>query len=241
MSRLMATAPGESHHDHRRVSGGLARAAVFGISDGLVSNVSLVIGLASANVGPTVVRLTGLAGAIAGGASMAAGEWISLSAQNELIGREVAVERREIRHNTASETAELAQMYLQHGMSEQTALAAADEVMQQQDLALGVHTREELGVDHDDLASPWKAAAISLVCFLFGALLPVIPWFNGHGSAAEVASVVIGVGAAAVVGGLIGRFAERPWPWSAARQVLILLAACAATFLVGRWLGVGVG
>src|SRR3954468_18229109 len=108
MSRLGFHRRAERHPGHRPVAGGLARAAVFGISDGLVSNVSLVIGLASSGVGPTIVRLTGLAGAIAGGASMAAGEWISLSAQNELIGREVAVERRELAHNPVSETLELA-------------------------------------------------------------------------------------------------------------------------------------
>ncbi len=241
MSALSTSASGESHHVHRRVSGGLARAAVFGVSDGLVSNVSLVIGLAGAGAGPTIVRVTGLAGAIAGGASMAAGEWISLSAQNELIHREVAVERREIRHNTAAETAELAHMYRGHGMSDATAHTAADEVMQHHERALGVHTREELGVDHKDLASPWQAAALSLICFLFGALLPVIPWFRGRGGSAEVASVAIGVAAAAVVGGLIGRFAERSRVWSATRQVLILLVACAATFLVGHALGVSAG
>lgn len=238
MSRRTVQAPVENHHGHRQVSGGLARAAVFGISDGLVSNVSLVLGLAGSGVGATVVRLTGLAGAIAGGASMAAGEWISLSAQNELIGREVAVERREISVNTVAETAELAEMYEHHGMSPATARMAADEVMEQHDRALGVHTREELGVDHRDLASPLNAAALSLVCFVFGALLPVIPWFSGHGRAAELTSVMIGVVAAAIVGTLIGRYAERPPAWTALRQVLILLVACGATYVVGRLIGV---
>jgi vacuolar iron transporter family protein len=228
----------ERHHDHRRVAGGMARAAVFGVSDGLVSNVSLVLGLAAASVGSDIVRLTGLAGAIAGGASMAAGEWISISAQNELVGREVAVERRELVHNPASETVELAAIYEQQGMSAQTAAAAAGEVMAHAERALAVHTRAELGVDPDELASPWRAASISLVCFLLGALLPVVPWFVWHGAAAATASVVIGVVAAAIVGAAIGRFAERDVRWSAARQVLILLAACAATFTVGRLLGV---
>ncbi|MCU1501797.1 MAG: hypothetical protein JWM12_1151 [Ilumatobacteraceae bacterium] len=228
----------ESHHDHRPVAGGLARAAVFGVSDGLVSNVSLVLGLAGSGVGPSVVRLTGLAGAIAGGASMAAGEWISLSAQNELIGREVAIERRELVHNPASETIELAAAYRQQGMSPDTAAAAASEVMSHTERALGVHARQELGVDPHDLASPWRAAAISLVCFLFGAFLPVIPWLGGSGGAAEVASVSIGVGAAAVVGAAIGRFAERRVVWSSLRQVLILLCACGATYAIGSLLGV---
>jgi VIT1/CCC1 family predicted Fe2+/Mn2+ transporter len=235
----------ESHVDHRSVSGGLARAAVFGVSDGLVSNVSLVIGLAGSGVGPAVVRLAGLAGAIAGGASMAAGEWISLSAQNELISREVDVERREITRNAKAETTELAHMYERHGMTKATAVQAAHEVMEHTERAVNVHAREELGVDPADLANPWRAAGVSMLCFLFGALLPVLPWLgwfgNADGNGAKVASVIIGVVAAGVVGALIGRYAERSRLWSAARQVLILLVACAATFVIGKALGVSAG
>ncbi len=218
----------------------MARAAVFGVSDGLVSNVSLVIGFASAGVDSSVVRLAGLAGAIAGATSMAAGEWVSISAQNELVERELDVERRELKHNTASETAELAAMYEGHGMTRQIALDAANDVMRKPEAALAVHAREELGVDPDQLGSPWSAAALSLVCFLVGALLPVIPWFAGSGDSAKVASIVIGVATAAVVGFMIGKFAERRMWWSAARQVLILLIACGATYLVGKALGVSV-
>jgi vacuolar iron transporter family protein len=216
----------------------LARAAVFGVSDGLVSNVSLVIGFAGAGVDSSVVRLAGLAGAIAGATSMAAGEWVSISAQNELVYRELGVERRELEHNTASETAELAAMYEGHGMSPQTALDAAADVMRVPEAALVVHAREELGVDPESLSSPWSAAGLSLVCFLIGALLPVIPWFGGGGNSAKVASILIGVAAAALVGLMIGKFAERRVAWSAARQVLILLVACGVTYLVGQALGV---
>ena len=136
----------ELHSGHRPVSGGLARAAVFGINDGLVSNVSLILGFAGSGVDSSVVRLAGLAGAIAGGISMAAGEWISVSAQNELVEREVAVERRELAHNSAAETAELAAMYEAHGIKPDTARAAAEDVMASPEVALRVHTREELGV-----------------------------------------------------------------------------------------------
>ncbi|HEX3089320.1 MAG TPA: VIT1/CCC1 transporter family protein [Ilumatobacteraceae bacterium] len=240
MSRLTLHRRAESHPGHRSVAGGLARAAVFGVSDGLVSNVSLVIGFASAGVDSSVVRLAGLAGAIAGATSMAAGEWVSISAQNELVERELDVERRELKHNTASETAELAAMYEGHGMTRQIALDAANDVMRKPEAALAVHAREELGVDPDQLGSPWSAAALSLVCFLVGALLPVIPWFAGSGDSAKVASIVIGVATAAVVGFMIGKFAERRMWWSAARQVLILLIACGATYLVGKALGVSV-
>ncbi|MBK5331816.1 MAG: VIT1/CCC1 transporter family protein [Ilumatobacteraceae bacterium] len=240
MSRLTFRRRAESHPGHRSVAGGLARAAVFGVSDGLVSNVSLVIGFAGAGVDSSVVRLAGLAGAIAGATSMAAGEWVSISAQNELVLRELAVERRELVHNTESETAELAAMYEGHGMTRQIALEAAADVMREPETALAVHAREELGVDPDDLGSPWGAAGLSLVCFLIGALLPVIPWFAGSGNRAKVASIAIGVVAAAIVGLLIGKFAERRIAWSAVRQVLILLIACGATYLVGKLLGVSV-
>lgn len=230
----------ESHPGHRSVAGGLARAAVFGVSDGLVSNVSLVIGFAGAGVAPSVVRLAGLAGAIAGATSMAAGEWVSISAQNEMVYRELDVERRELTHNFASETAELASIYEGHGMTRQIALDAAADVMREPETALHVHVREELGVDPNELGSPWSAAGLSLVCFVVGALLPVIPWFAGSGNGAKLSSITIGVVAAAIVGLVIGKFAERRMAWSSIRQVLILLVACGATYLVGRALGVSV-
>jgi VIT1/CCC1 family predicted Fe2+/Mn2+ transporter len=240
MSRLAHRRRAEAHPGHRSVAGGLARAAVFGVSDGLVSNVSLVIGFAGSGVDSSVVRLAGLAGAIAGAASMAAGEWVSISAQNELVEREVNVERRELSGNAAAETAELAAMYESHGMSRASATTAAAEVMMQPAHALRVHTREELGVDPNELGSPWSAAWLSLVCFLFGALLPVIPWLVGRGNGATIASIGIGAVAAAIVGYLVGTYAERGRVWSAARQVLIMLVAAGATYLVGRLLGVSV-
>ena len=231
----------ELHSGHRPVSGGLARAAVFGINDGLVSNVSLMLGFAGSGVDSSVVRLAGLAGAIAGGISMAAGEWISVSAQNELIQREVAVERHELASNTVAETAELASMYEDHGISPGTARAAAEDVMASPEMALRVHTREELGVDPHDLPSAFRAAAISLVCFLFGALLPVIPWFTGASGLAPAAiTVSIGVVAAAFVGAAIGRFAERSIPKSIVRQIVIVLVACAVTYSIGELVGVNV-
>lgn len=220
------------------MSGGLARAAVFGISDGLVSNVSLILGFAGSGVDTTVVRLAGLAGAVAGGVSMAAGEWVSVSSQNDLIRRELDIERRELKHNTEHETQELAAIYEGHGMGSERAAAAAHEVMLQPESALIVHAREELGVHPDELPSAMWAAGISLVCFLFGALVPVIPWFIGDGFAAAMASLAIGVVSAAVVGGLIGRFAEMRMSYAIGRQVVILLVACGVTYLIGNLVGV---
>ena len=125
-------------------------------------------------------------------------------------------------------------------MSRAVALEAANDVMSKPEAALAVHAREELGVDPNELGSPWSAAGLSMVCFLVGALLPVIPWFAGSGSSAVVASILIGVVAAAIVGLMIGKFAERRLLWSATRQVLILLIACGATYVVGKALGVSV-
>ena len=131
-------------------------------------------------------------------------------------------------------------MYEGHGMSPLSASIAAEEVMREPETALVVHAREELGVDPGELGSPWQAAALSLVCFLVGALVPVVPWITGGGTAAKVASIAIGVGGAAIVGALIGRFAETGIVRSALRQILILVLACGATYLVGRALGVSV-
>jgi vacuolar iron transporter family protein len=229
----------EVHGGHRSVSGGLARAAVFGVNDGLVSNVSLILGFAGSGVDSSIVRLAGLAGAIAGAISMAAGEWISISAQNELVEREVAVERRELVHNKAAETAELATMYETHGISPDTARAAAEDVMTSPETALRVHTREELGVDLTELPSPLKAAVISFLCFVLGAMLPVLPWLTGaEGFAPAAISVAIGVVAAAFVGAAIGRFAERSIGKSVLRQVAIVLVACAVTYAIGEAVGV---
>ncbi|HSJ91426.1 MAG TPA: VIT1/CCC1 transporter family protein [Ilumatobacter sp.] len=228
----------EPHGGHRSVSGGLARASVFGVSDGLVSNVSLLLGFAGSGADNTIVRLAGVAGAVAGAISMAAGEWVSVSSQNDLIDRELAIERRELAHNTEHETEELADIYVSHGIDPDRAAAAAADVMRHPDTALAVHAREELGVDPDDLPSAFWAAGLSFVCFIFGALLPLIPWYVGSGGRAAIASLAIGVVAAAVVGGLVARFAEKPLAFGIARQVAIVLVACGVTYVIGELVGI---
>lgn len=214
---------------------------MFGVSDGLVSNVSLILGFAGSGVDASVVRLAGLAGAVAGGISMAAGEWVSVTSQNDLIERELEIERRELVHNVEHETDELAAIYESHGMAPQRAAEAAAEVMQRPDQALAVHAREELGVDPHDLPSALAAAGLSLVCFLLGALLPIIPWFVGSGGAASWASLAIGVVTAAIVGGIVARFAEKPLRTGVVRQVVIVLVACGVTYAIGQIVGVNLG
>jgi len=214
---------------------------VFGVSDGLVSNVSLILGFAGSGAGSSVVRLAGIAGAVAGAISMAAGEWVSISAQNELIRRELDVERRELARHPLAETAELAGMYESHGMTPEQARLAAADVMRQPDEALIVHAREELGVDPEGLASPMKAAVLSFVCFALGALAPVLPWLgSATGTAPTLTSLAIAVVVAGFVGALIAGFAERPMPRSIARQVLIVLGACGVTYAIGQLVGINV-
>ncbi len=241
MTRHTIPRKSEAHPGHREVAGGLARAAVFGMTDGLMSNVLLVIGFAGSGVSSSVVRLAGLAGSLAGAISMAAGEWISISAQNDLITREMEVERRELGIHHDAEQRELAAMYETHGMRPETAALAAQDVMRDPERALMVHAREEFGIDPDALPSAWQAAALSFACFIVGALLPVIPWFTGSGNGATIASVLIGVVTAAGLGWAVGQFAERSRPVSAARQVLIMLAAAVVTYSIGKVLHVSVG
>ena len=228
----------EPHAGHRDVSGGLARASVFGVSDGLVSNVSLILGFAGSGVDNSVVRLAGLAGAVAGAISMAAGEWVSVTSQNDLIRRELDVERRELEHNTQAETDELAAIYVSHGIEPERAAAAAADVMKNSEVALGVHAREELGVAPDDLPSAASAAVLSFLCFIFGAFLPLGPFYVWSGGTAAMVALGIGVLAAAAVGGIVARFAERPLWYGIVRQVAIVLVACGVTYAIGEVAGV---
>ncbi len=233
-----ARAEHDDHPDHRALAGGTPRAAVFGLSDGLVTNVSLIIGFASSGVGGSVVRLAGIASAVAGAVSMAAGEWVSVKAQNDLVQREMELELRELKRNARAETSELAGIYRSHGMSPEQATAAATEVMRDPERAVMVHAREEFGLDPAHLPQPVAVAAVSLISFLVGAMLPVIPWLSGSGDSARAASIIIGVVAAGVAGFAIARQSERPVWLGALRQVAILIGAVAVTYAIGSLVGV---
>lgn len=169
---------------------------------------------------------------------MAAGEWVSISAQNELIKREMALELRELKLHPEAETSELAAMYRQHGMSREQASASAKEVMRDPERAVIVHAREEFGVDADNLPNPIQVGFISMVTFLAGAMLPVLPWIFGGGNGAKYASVAVAVIAAALAGGAIGQQAERSVIKSAARQVGIMMLAVGVTYVIGSLVGV---
>ncbi len=230
----------QDHPDHRALAGGSARAGVFGVSDGLVTNVSLIIGFAASGVDASYVRLAGIASAVAGAVSMAAGEWVSIKSQNDLVKREMALELRELKRNTGAETSELAGIYRSHGMSSTQAESAAAEVMKDPERAVMVHAREEFGLDPAQLPNPLVVAAVSIVSFLLGAMLPVIPWLSGSGGSAQAASVVIGVVAAGILGAAIARQSERPWWIGTIRQVAITVLAVSVTYVIGSLVGVNV-
>ena len=185
-----AVQPSIEHH-HRDIQRGSARAAVFGVSDGLVSNVSLILGVAGANPQPGVVRLAGLAGLIAGAVSMAAGEYVSMRAQTELFERELDIERRELRAQPPRRDGRAHPDLRGAGRAADRARALAEDMMRDPDVALETHAREELGIDPGSLGSPWWAALSSFLAFTVGALIPLLPWLFGSGDAA-----VIGVGGA---------------------------------------------
>jgi VIT1/CCC1 family predicted Fe2+/Mn2+ transporter len=227
-------------HTHRDVTGGAARAAVFGISDGLVSNVGLILGVAGADPAPGVVRLAGLAGLVAGAISMAAGEYNSMRVQAELLERELELERIALARNPHVETAELTQIYEARGLDPDAARDLASKMMADPELALETHAREELGIDPNQLGSPLGAAVSSFVAFGIGALVPLVPWFVGGGTAATIASLVAAVVAALVVGAVTARLTERPVVRVAVRQLLFTIVPAALTFVIGSAVGVGV-
>jgi vacuolar iron transporter family protein len=225
-------------HHHRGVQGGGARAAVFGVSDGLVTNVSLILGMAGASPGPGVVRLAGLAGLVAGAFSMASGEYVSMRAQTELFERELDLERREIDRRPEGERRELIKIYEDRGVSPEAARQLAEEMMRTPELALDTHAREELGIVPGALGSPVQAAVASFAAFAIGAFLPLVPWLFTSGGAAALASIVIGALASLGVGAALSVFTRRTWWWSAGRQLLIATVASAITFGIGRAVGV---
>ena len=228
-------------HEHRDVQGGTARAAVFGISDGLVSNVGLILGVAAAAPEASAVIVAGVAGLLAGAVSMAAGEYVSVKAEAELVERELTIERVSLARNPQEETAELASIYVSRGLDPEQARDLADAVMADPEVALEVHAREELGVDPDQVGNPTGAAISSFVAFSIGAILPLLPWFAAEGAAAVIASVMIGLVAAGAVGWGLAHFTERSKVKTATRQVVIAGLACAITYAIGSAVGVAVG
>lgn len=226
-------------HHHRNIQGGAARAAVFGLNDGLVSNVAIILGMAGASAAPGVVRLAGLAGLIGGAFSMASGEYGSMKAQAELLEAELEMERLEIERRPENERRELAAIYRSRGIEAGAADEMATQMHRDPEVALETHAREELGIDPSQLGSPLVAAASSFGSFALGALVPLVPWFFGSGDAATIASAVVGIVVAAIVGLVLSRFTGRSPLRTAVRYVGLAALAAGVTYLVGSAVGLG--
>ncbi len=226
---------------HRGGRSGTLRATVFGANDGLVSNLSLVMGVAGAASGNSIIVLAGIAGLVAGAFSMAAGEYISMQSQRELFEKQILVEREEMRVMPEVETEELAEIYRAKGLSEQEARQVAERLMADPAKALDTMVREELGLNPDDLGSPWGAAWSSFVAFSVGALIPLIPFLLGTGVPALVAALGLSFTALFAVGAAVSLVTGRGMLFSGVRQVLIGAAAAAVTFAVGTVIGANVG
>ena len=229
-------AQSEAHgHQHRDVSGGWLRPAVFGAMDGLVTNVSLIAGVGGGGGSHQFIVLTGLAGLAAGAFSMATGEYVSVSSQNELVEAEVRKEAHELKHNPESERQELAATFRMRGVDPELADEVARQISAHPDDALAVHVREELGVDHEELPSPYTAAGASLVTFAAGAIIPLIPYLAGLDSLRLALSLA--ALAAFIGGGLVARLTDRPFLSGAIRQLLLGAFAAGITYLIGTAVG----
>ncbi|MGZ5416845.1 MAG: VIT1/CCC1 transporter family protein [Nocardioides sp.] len=226
-------------HEHPDVTGGWLRPAVFGASDGLVSNLALIAGVAGgtrAADSPTAVVLAGFAGLAAGAFSMAVGEYTSVASQSEAAAHEVAKERAEILANPEGERHELAEMYVEKGIDQDLAHEVARQIHQDVENAVAVHAREELGVDPEDLASPMLAAVSSFVAFALGAMVPVLPYLLGADTL--LPGLVLTLIALFGAGAMVTSVTTRPWWYGGVRQMLLGGVAAAITYGVGALVGV---
>jgi VIT1/CCC1 family predicted Fe2+/Mn2+ transporter len=215
---------------------------VFGVQDGLISNTTLILGVAAgAHYAQTAVRLAGLVALIGGAVSMAIGEYISMTAQKELFERELELERREIRRRPETERRELAHIYRARGVDPGTADELASQMMRDPDIALETHAREELGIDPKSLGSPIRAGLSSFGSFAVGALAPLLPWFVSGGHGAALATVVLAAIAAVAVGVGLSRFTGRSAVRSALRQLLFVAVPAAFVYGIGTLFGVATG
>jgi len=225
---------------HRGGRGGALRAAVFGVNDGLISNLSLVLGVAGAGAESHTLIVTGFAGLLAGSFSMAAGEYTSVASQRDVLRRQVELERRELAEAPEEEAAELALIFKQKGLSTEQASRTAAEILKNPEHALDTLVREELGLDPADLGSPWIAAVSSFAMFAVGAAIPLAPFLFLRGTwavgvaAAAAAVVLTGVGA------LVGFLSGTPAWKSAGRMVGLAALAAGVTWVVGRIFGASV-
>lgn len=226
---------------HRGTSGNALRAAVLGANDGLVSNLSLVMGVAGAGPGRELVLLSGIAGWLAGALSMALGEWISVRSSTEAFERQVAIEREELELMPEEELEELTLIYRAKGLQEAQAREAATKILSNKETALSTLAREELGMSGDEHGDAWVAAVTSFLTFSVGAILPVIPWLFASGAVGITASAVASGIGLFLTGAIITLYTGRTVLFSGMRMLVFGLAAAAITFTIGRIIGVSTG
>jgi VIT1/CCC1 family predicted Fe2+/Mn2+ transporter len=222
-------------------SAGSIRAAIFGMNDGLLSNLSLILGVAGAGVEPRTVVVTGFAGLLAGAFSMAAGEYTSVASQRDLLARQVEMEKREIEEAPEEEAAELALIFKQKGLSTEQASRTAAELLKNPESAADSLVREELGLDPSDLGSPRAAALSSFAMFSVGAFIPVVPFLLATGNVAVAAAATLAFLVLAGVGGLVGFLAGTNVWLSAGRMVGLAALAAGVTYAIGRIFGAATG
>ena len=231
---------GRAERWHRSGQSGTLRAVIFGVSDGLVSNLSLIMGVAGAGADPHFILLSGVAGLLAGSFSMAAGEYISMQSQRELYERQIALERAELEAMPDEEEAELATIYRGKGFSAEEASRIAHRIFEDRDAALNTLIREELGLDPDQLGSPLGASAGSFLAFAAGASVPLVPYLFGGGQLAFAVSLLASLVVLFLVGAGVSLITGRGTLFSGLRQVAIGAAAAAVTYGVGVVIGVSV-
>jgi VIT1/CCC1 family predicted Fe2+/Mn2+ transporter len=250
LSLYLPGGPGHPHHDpsaglerrHRGLAGGgNLRAAVFGVNDGLVSNASLILGVAGAGPEPGVIVLSGVAGLLAGAFSMAAGEYISVRSQREMFEYQIGLEREELSQYPEEEAEELSLIYQARGLPESESQQLAKSMIADPERGLDALAREELGLNPDELGSPWGAAIFSFVSFGIGALIPLLPFLVVPGADALAATAVLTALALFGVGATLSLFTGRQAWLGGMRMLAIGAAAGAATYGIGTLLGVGLG
>lgn len=226
---------------HRSVQGNSLRAAVLGANDGLVSNLSLVMGVAGAAQGSGTVVIAGVAGLLAGSISMALGEWLSVQSSREYYQRQIDIEAEELENSPEEEMNELTLLYQAKGMSEIEARKLAEKVFSNMDTALDVLVKEELGIDKEGLGgSAYHAAFASFTLFAVGALIPLFPFFFRSDNVAIVCSVIGSTIGLFLIGGLITFFTGKSFLYAGCRQIFFGLAAAAITFYIGKTIGVSI-
>ena len=226
----------------RAAGGNALRAAVLGVNDGLVSNASLVMGVAGAGVASEDILVTGVAGLIAGACSMAMGEWISVQSSRELSAKELAIEQRHIATESEVEQAELALVYEQKGLHPSEARKVAERLSADPETALDTHAREELGIDPEELGgSPWVAAGMSFVLFVLGAIVPIVPFAFLSGNTAVVTALALSALGLFGIGAAITLLTGRSVLASGSRQLAFGAAAFAVTYGIGALFGTAIG